>query len=243
MTESVKIGNAVLYHGDCLSLMNDRKISEVDAVLTSPPYNLGGFHRYKKGQSRQYEYSKGADNMPEDEYQEWQVLVCNRLYDQSRGPLFYSHKNRISGGEVISPIEWLKRTRWRIGQSVVTTKGSGANVDKCRFFPVYEYVYVCLHDNDEIFNRNCLTDVWQVSQQNRDSIGHPATMPISVAENCLNAVADAGVILDPFMGSGTTGVACANLGRKFIGIEIEKKYFDIACERIEAAYSQGRLFA
>lgn len=52
-----------------------------------------------------------------------------------------------------------------------------------------------------------------------------------------------GTVLDPFMGSGTTGVACANLGRKFIGIEIERKYFDIACQRIEAAQAQRRLFA
>ena len=50
------------------------------------------------------------------------------------------------------------------------------------------------------------------------------------------------MVLDVMMGSGTTGVACANLGRKFIGIEIERKYFDIACKRIEAAYAQGRLF-
>ena len=49
-------------------------------------------------------------------------------------------------------------------------------------------------------------------------------------------------ILDPFMGSGTTGVACARLGRKFIGIELEPRYFDIACRRIEAAYRQPRLF-
>ena len=49
-------------------------------------------------------------------------------------------------------------------------------------------------------------------------------------------------VLDPFMGSGTTGVACMNLGRRFIGIEIEPKYFDIACERIERAYAQGKLF-
>ena len=49
-------------------------------------------------------------------------------------------------------------------------------------------------------------------------------------------------ILDPFMGSGTTGVACANLGRKFIGIEIEEKHFDIACHRIADAYKQPRLF-
>ena len=52
---------------------------------------------------------------------------------------------------------------------------------------------------------------------------------------------DAQTILDPFMGSGTTGVACVNLGRKFIGIEIERRYFDIACERIERAQAQGRL--
>jgi DNA modification methylase len=62
-------------------------------------------------------------------------------------------------------------------------------------------------------------------------------------EWCLTFFPDAKTILDPFMGSGTTGVACANLGRKFIGIEIEEKYFDIACERITAAQSQGRLFA
>ena len=50
------------------------------------------------------------------------------------------------------------------------------------------------------------------------------------------------VILDPFMGSGTTGVACMNLGRSFIGIEREPKYFDIACRRIEDAQRQGRMF-
>ena len=49
-------------------------------------------------------------------------------------------------------------------------------------------------------------------------------------------------VLDPFMGSGTTGVACANLGRRFIGVEIEERYFDIAVRRIEAAYKQPRLF-
>ena len=73
---------------------------------------------------------------------------------------------------------------------------------------------------------------------------HPTQKPISVMEWAINQCKkDPQTILDPFMGSGTTGVACMNLGRKFIGIEIEKKYFDIACERIEAAQSQGRLFA
>jgi len=72
---------------------------------------------------------------------------------------------------------------------------------------------------------------------------HPNEKPVSVMEK-LNTLCTnhAETVIDPFMGSGTTGVACANLGRKFIGIEIEEKYFDIACERIAAAYAQGRLF-
>ncbi len=60
---------------------------------------------------------------------------------------------------------------------------------------------------------------------------------------CIDWIGEAPTVLDPFMGSGTTGVACAQLGRKFIGIEIERKYFDIACERIDNAYRQQRMFA
>ena len=69
---------------------------------------------------------------------------------------------------------------------------------------------------------------------------HPTEKPLSLMQEVVSWTD--GRVIDPFMGSGTTGVACANLGRKFIGIEIEPKYFDIACERIEAAYAQGRLF-
>ncbi len=69
---------------------------------------------------------------------------------------------------------------------------------------------------------------------------HPHAKPVDLLWQLVEPVA--GCILDPFMGSGTTGVACAKLGRKFIGIEIEPKYFDIACRRIEAAYKQPDMF-
>lgn len=71
---------------------------------------------------------------------------------------------------------------------------------------------------------------------------HPTQKPIQLMQWCLNFLPTAETILDPFMGSGTTGVACVNLGRKFIGIEMEQTYFDIACRRIEQAYKQPRLF-
>ena len=75
------------------------------------------------------------------------------------------------------------------------------------------------------------------------SINHPAVFPVLLPEQLARSFSKPGeTVLDPFMGSGTTGVACARLGRKFIGVEIEERYFSIACKRIEQAYRQADLF-
>jgi hypothetical protein len=82
------------------------------------------------------------------------------------------------------------------------------------------------------------------SSEAADDNEHPCPKPTGWMVWAVDIASRRGeTVLDPFMGSGTTGVACANLGRKFIGIEIEPKYFDIACERITNAYRQERLFA
>lgn len=85
---------------------------------------------------------------------------------------------------------------------------------------------------------------WPMSNPYKgDTAGHPAPMPYSMAFDHITTWTNGGaLVLDPFMGSGTTGVACARLGRRFIGIEIEPKYFDIACRRIEQAQRQADLF-
>lgn len=75
----------------------------------------------------------------------------------------------------------------------------------------------------------------------QDGAVHPTQKPVQVMAWCLDFAADAQTVLDPFMGSGTTGVACAQLGKAFTGIERERKYFDIACERISRAQAQGTL--
>ena len=80
-------------------------------------------------------------------------------------------------------------------------------------------------------------------RQGNEERFHPTQKPVAVMAWCLDQVPAAKTVLDPFMGSGTTGVACAQSGRAFTGIERERKYFDIACERISRAYAQGKLFA
>jgi site-specific DNA-methyltransferase (adenine-specific) len=234
----VEIGNATLYLGDCMEVLPT--LGGFDSVVTSPPYNLGGFHQ----EGKKWAYEGYSDLMPEADYQQWQIDLLDLMHDKGAKHLFYSHKNRILDGLMISPLCWLYKTKWAVHQCVVVNKGSGANVDKRRFFPVHENVYVLFSDNKgQLQNNDCLTDVWQVGQEhtNRKDIGHPAIMPQSVAWKCI-AATDAQTILDPFAGSGTTGVAAIQLGRKFIGIEREPKYFDIACQRIEQAVAQGQLF-
>ena len=80
-----------------------------------------------------------------------------------------------------------------------------------------------------------------IRQGNEDRF-HPTQKPVAVMKWVIDLCPKADTILDPFMGSGTTGVAAVQMGRKFIGIEREPKYFDIACERIEHAQAQATLF-
>ena len=82
---------------------------------------------------------------------------------------------------------------------------------------------------------------WSIGATNPERVGHPTQKPLALMEWCIAQLGKPQTVLDPYMGSGTTGVACVNLAREFTGIEIEPKYFDIACRRIDDAQRQGRL--
>ena len=91
-------------------------------------------------------------------------------------------------------------------------------------------------------NQNAKHVVCSIAQTNAERVAHPTQKPLKVMLFTIEQAGNPETILDPFMGSGTTGVAAIQLGRKFIGIEREPKYFDIACQRIEQAVAQGQLF-
>ena len=93
------------------------------------------------------------------------------------------------------------------------------------------------------FDANAKFFDWTIAATNAERVDHPTQKPLALMRWCIEQAGNPQTILDPFMGSGTTGVAAIQLGRKFIGIEREPKYFAIACGRIRQAVAQGQLFA
>ena len=130
--------------------------------------------------------------------------------------------------------------------NLVFTKNFSAQVLKANMRVVgnCEYGLILYRDKLPKFN-NGGKMVFNAMEWPRDTVSekiHPTQKPVPLMEWCLSFAPDARTVCDPFMGSGTTGVACARMGLQFVGIERERKYFDIACRRIEQAYAQPRLF-
>ncbi len=232
-----------LLQGDCLSVLRTMDAGIVDVGVTSPPYNLGGdFHTWSQGARVSYgSYEDFGDNMPEPEYQNNQIAVLNELHRiiKSSGWLFYNHKNRIRDGRIISPLEWINKTPWIVYQDVVIDMRGTANTDKRRFFPSHEFVFVLsAGEGNKLNNTNCLTDVWRFPQVNRKDAEHPASFHPGLPKLCLEASASAGaVVIDPYMGIGTTGKVARSLGMSFIGIERSPKYFAVAQNSIERRFA------
>ena len=112
--------------------------------------------------------------------------------------------------------------------------------DKCQTFSSgdFELAWTNGSGATRVFRMSRI-DAYQNSGEGKE---HPTQKPTALMEWCLSLHPKAATVCDPFMGSGTTGVACARMGLQFVGIERERKYFDIACKRIEQAYAQPRLF-
>ena len=206
--------------------------SSVDLIITSPPYNLGNNHHTGNKQHKAYN-----DNLPEAEYQEQQLQFLNECFKvlKKTGSLIYNHKNRIRKGIQLSPYEWIFKSNFIVKQEIVWVNRS-QNFDKIRFYPFTERLYwLTKKPETKLFNAINHYDVfnWKEWKPEGTKGKHKRAFPIKMVEDILKCFPDAKVVFDPYMGSGTTGVAAKNLNREFIGIELDKTYFDMASERID----------
>jgi len=209
------IGDATLYLGDCREILPT--LPKVDAVVTDPPYGIGYVHRGGGGcLARSTQFGGVAvvgDELPFDPAP-WLGFPEVILWGANH------YASRLP--DATCWLTWDKRD------------GVCAN-DQADC----EHAWTNLAGPARL-KRHLWNGMLKQSERGAARV-HPTQKPVAVMQWAIEQT-DARSILDPFMGSGTTGVAAIKLGRKFIGIEIEPKYFDIACRRIEEAWKQPRLF-
>lgn len=220
MTRIERIGDATLYLGDCREILPT--LGKVDAILTDPPYGIGENGRRVRSRGTSSERVKRTTVIDYGDF-EWDSKPPSD--DTVALMRAISDTQIIFGGNYFT----LPPTPcWLVWDKLNT--GDFADCELAWTTLQQAVRRIQYHWN------GCMRKERHIPRE------HPTQKPLGVMEWCLGFIPAMQTVVDPFMGSGTTGVACANLDRKFIGIEIEERYFDIAYKRIADAYSSPRLF-
>lgn len=228
MGDIVQLGDDVtLYRGDCMEFMRTQPDGAVDAVVTDPPYGIG------------FEYATHDDSP--DGYGEWLWgVIAEAERTCSPGSPVFVWQAMLN---VRRFTEWFPRD-WRIFAACKNFVQMRPTAMQYAFDPV-----VVWWTPGEMYAAGTLSRDWHIGNTantlNRgagESHGHPCARPLDQLEHIIQQWARPRcTVLDPFMGSGTTGVACVRTGRRFIGCEIDPAYFDIAERRIREAQMQPPL--
>ncbi len=235
--------------GDAVSLMEKIPDGAVDLVVTSPPYNIknstgNGFKDGRGGKwanaGLQKGYSHYDDCMPHEKYVKWQrdcLAEMLRIIPED-GAIFYNHKWRVQAGLLQERQDIV--SGFPVRQIIIWRRKGGLNFNAGYFLPTYEVIYLITKPKFKLITKaNAHGDVWEFTQEMNNE--HPAAFPVNLIDRIVSAT-DAEVILDPFMGSGTTAISAINFKRDYIGIDISPEYCKMAQKRIKDYLSQKKLF-
>lgn len=236
--------------GDSLTVMQSMPSESLDLVVTSPPYNLknstgNGMKENTKsgkwaGNALQKGYSHYNDNIPSEEYADWQHNCLVEMYRliKNDGAIFYNHKWRVQNGLIQDRSDIIRDLPVR--QIIIWRRKGGINFNPGYFLPTYEVIYLIPKPDFKLAPKaNAYGDVWEFTQEMKNE--HPAPFPVDLIERIIGST-HAQLILDPFMGSGTTAIAAKLLNRNFIGIEISPDYIELSKKRLAEALKKPRLF-
>lgn len=246
--ERVQIGIATLYLGDCLAILPT--LPKVDAVITDPPYSSGGAFRGDRANDTKSKYVQSdssnqvklenfsGDNRDQRGFHFWSALWSSaalRATKENGIAAFFTDWRQL-------PIttDYMQAGGW-VWRGIVPWVKTTYRPQMGRFAAQCEYlVWGSSGPLPTERGVGCLKGFYEY--QPPPDREHVTQKPDGLMDDVLRVVPADGVVLDPFMGSGTTGVSAVKSGRPFIGVEVSKHYFDIACKRIDAAQAQGRLF-
>lgn len=227
------IGDARLILGDCREVLPT--LEWVDAVVTDPPYGDTDTHAnhlssvtLRNGEPARQ--ALGFDGMTAEDLERHVAEWC-----------------RLAKRWVVLSCEWkhvhvLEEAGWLVRFGIWRKPDGAPQFTGDRPGMGWEAVAICHRPGKKRWNGGGRHAFWSVPKSASGS-GHPTEKPLSLVLSWIRDFSDLGeCVLDPFMGSGTTGVAALKMGRSFVGVERDQRYFDIACRRIEEAYKQPDLF-
>ena len=216
-----------LYNGDCLEVM-DKLIEQgmkVDCILTDPPY-LINYSRHEKG----HRFNKPIKNDDNREVVMEYIKKCSALLKENGAMFMFASIKTFSIFE-----EQLKKF-FKIKNVIIWDKQrQGMGDIKTTFGPQYEIIFYVTKGRVELKGKR-YSDLWSSAKIVGNQQLHQNQKPIVILERAIKSVTnEKDIVFDGFMGSGSTGVACMNTNRQFIGIELDKNYFEIAEKRIKEA--------
>ncbi len=235
--------------GSAVDVMKQIPDGTVDLVITSPPYNLknstgNGMKDGRGGKwanaALQNGYANHDDCMPHDEYVKWQrdcLTEMMRIISED-GAIFYNHKWRVQKGLLQDRQDIV--SGFPVRQIIIWKRKGGLNFNPGYFLPTYEVIYLIAKPKFTLTPKaNANGDVWEFTQEMNNE--HPAAFPIKLIDRIVSST-NAKIILDPFMGSGTTAISAINFKRDYIGIDVSPEYCEMAQKRINKYLSEKKLF-
>ena len=228
-----------IHHGDCLAVMSRMPAASVNLVVTSPPYNLlnSSGNGMKNGNGGKWAgaalmqgYAGHADRMPHADYVGWQRECIRQMLRALTpdGAIFYNHKWRVQRGLLQDRADIMDG--FPVRQIIIWQRAGGFNHNPGYFLPTYEVIYLIANPEFRLAPKaGGIGDVWQIRQDRGNP--HPASFPVELARRAI-AATTAEVVLDPFIGSGTTAVAALREGRQYIGIDLSEEYCRMARQRV-----------
>lgn len=235
--------DSYIVNGDCLEVLKTIPDESVDCILTDPPYNLGLFMHNRntnlaKMRDNQFAYA-GWDNI---EYEEWCSNMREFLKECSR---ILKPKGTLISFMSIIKVESFIRFAEEVGFYYKTTgiwhkknpmprnmNLQFVNSTESWVYFINRGTFGTFHNNGKVVHDYLESSVTPLSEKKHGK--HPTQKPLSIMKQLINLTTNEGdIVLDPFMGSGSSCVAAALLNRNFIGIELNESYFDITSKRLE----------
>jgi site-specific DNA-methyltransferase (adenine-specific) len=241
-----------IYNEPCLETLKKIPDNFIDCIVTSPPYNKSYWSMNQnvnngfKTKSRKITYGDFNDDLEPEIYinQQKEILSeCIRVIKPT-GSIFYNHIDILHLHNTIHPKYVYD---FPIKQIIIWNRKNTPKLDVSYFYPINEYIFWIKKTEEskpKFYRENAFykKNIWDISPENSDN-KHPAPFPIKLVANCIiSTTEEKDLVYDPYMGSGTTALACLKYNRNYIGSELNNDYIDMCKKRIDNFNSQTKLF-